>query len=222
MVKKFFIAGTDTEVGKTYVSNCLLKTFNKVKKSTIGFKPIASGGYRKDGIVVNEDALQLIDNSSIKLPYQQVNPFSFIEEAAPHIASEKNNIVVNLEFMTKNITNSINQVSPDVAIIEGAGGWHTPINAKQSLSDFVKLMDLPVVLVVGIRLGCLNHSLLTVEAIKNSGIKLKGWVANIINPEIEYLQENIDTLKERIWEPMIGVVPYNEPEKANLNICALL
>src|SRR5262249_50518062 len=150
---KVFITGTDTNVGKTYVSTGLLKAFNQLGYSTLGLKPIASGCDWIDGKLRNSDALALQQASSLKLDYEQINPFAFEPPIAPHIAGNK----LGLRLDVKNLTDALQptlELNADIQIIEGAGGWHVPLNDRESMADLVKHLNLPVILIVGIKLGC--------------------------------------------------------------------
>ncbi len=206
-MRKFFVTGTDTEVGKTYVSSLLLEQFNKQGLSTIGLKPIASGAELISGQLQNEDALILQKKASIELPYQAINPFVFAPPIAPHIAAEKSGKTLSVAKMIDHV-NSISAKNPDVLLIEGAGGWYVPLNENETLADFVKTYGCSVIMVVGMRLGCINHSLLTYEAIKNSGVAIEGWVANFIDPDMCSRYENLETLKKLLPIKLLHEVPY--------------
>lgn len=193
-MRKIFITGTDTNIGKTYVSVKLLEEFNNSGMKTIALKPVATGCSNGK----NDDAILLQKHSSIQLDYSLVNPFAFTPAISPNIASS--NLTV------KNIWNSLQkplQMAADICIIEGIGGWFTPINAKETMADLVKEFDddIEIILVVGIRLGCLNHALLSCNAID----KLSGWIANVIDPDMEAIKENIDTLRQYIKAPCLKV-----------------
>jgi dethiobiotin synthetase len=201
---KFFITGTDTEIGKTYVSVALLKMFNKLGKSTIGAKPVSTGGFMQDNTIMNHDALALWQNSSIQLPYHKINPFSFLPPISPNIAS-------NGQLTAQDILTTLSTVlthKADITIIEGIGGWYTPINNTETMATFVKQANLPVIMVVGIRLGCLNHAILTYCAIKESSLMIKGWIANCVDPGMISGDDNIATLEEHISAPLLGVIGY--------------
>jgi len=204
MTKRFFITGTDTEVGKTYVSCELLKHYNNKNLSTVALKPIASGC---NDNMQNADALLLQENSSIKLSYDQVNPFAFKEPIAPHIAAQKTGVELSSNNIIESIKPQLN-TSSDVIIIEGAGGWDVPLNHQETYSSVVKALDLNVILVVGMKLGCINHAILSAKAILNDDVRLVGWIANCIDPEMSCLNENIDTLKAMLAVPCLGVIKY--------------
>lgn len=195
MTKTFFITGTDTDVGKTFVSVAMINEYNKQNLKTFGIKLIASGCHKnKEGVLVNDDALALQQVASIKRPYNIVNPFAFKQPIAPHLAGgplHKDEVIIKLQ--------SSLQAEADINIIEGAGGWSVPLNEESLISDVIVALKIPVILVVGMRLGCINHAILSANAIINSGAILKGWVANCIDPDMLALHENIETLKQ--WLP---------------------
>jgi dethiobiotin synthetase len=193
MTKRFFITGTDTGVGKTYTAAKLLTDFNQQGLSTVACKPVASGCEMTTDGLRNSDALILQKTASIKLPYNEVNPIAFAQPIAPHIAAAKVNQKLTVEKLIKSCQPVLNYKS-DILIIEGVGGWYVPLNAKETMADFVKTLDLSVILIVAIRLGCLNHALLTHHAITTSGVKYAGWIANRIEPKMLMLKENIETL----------------------------
>ncbi len=211
MAKPLFIAGTDTDVGKTLIAAGLLKAFAKKGLTTCALKPVAAGCEQKDGLLCNADALLLQETAAMKLPYSQVNPVARVESCAPHIAAglEGRRLqVARLEGFCRGVL----MRSAKVCVIEGAGGWRVPLNEREMMSDLVKALNAPVVLVVGMRLGCLNHALLTAEAILRDGLPLLGWVANCIDPEMPFLDENIATLKQALSAPCLGVIPHLRAE----------
>ncbi len=198
----YFITGTDTGVGKTTVSCALLHGFAEQGKSVAGFKPVAAG-YNPDE--KNCDAKALLATSTVPLRYEQVNPYCLREAIAPHIAAARENVHIELPRIVAAYRELASQA--DVVIVEGVGGFLVPLNELQNSADLARDFGLPVIVVVGIRLGCLNHALLTVRAIADYRLKCAGWVANAQHADMEALQENIDTLRERIAAPLLGVVP---------------
>lgn len=196
MTNAFFVTGTDTEVGKTHVSCLLLKQYAAKGLKVIGMKPIAAGCEWVNGEWVNEDVQKLIAASNVKAPLDLINPYCFKEPIAPHLAAEK--VGVTIEIQT--IVNAFKQLQTmaDVVIVEGAGGFLVPLNAKANMADLAIALGLPTILVVGLRLGCINHTLLTVEAIKARALVLHGWVANHIDPKMEVQQENILTITQQL------------------------
>jgi dethiobiotin synthetase len=217
-MKSIFITGTDTGVGKTFVSQLLLNQFNQLGLKTFGLKPIASGGkYNRYDQLENEDALILQKNSSIYQPYSIVNPIILNEPIAPHLAACHMNIVLTKSKLKKCILASL-QPDADINIIEGAGGWSVPLNYQELYSDVIAELNIPVVLVVGIKLGCLNHALLTYYNILQMKVALIGWIANCFSPSTLYSQENIDSLKQIIKHPCLGAVPYKSQFKSKINL----
>ncbi|MGI1680217.1 MAG: dethiobiotin synthase [Cellvibrionaceae bacterium] len=208
-MKKYFVTGTDTEVGKTFVTSSFLKLLSIENKKCFGLKPIASGCEKIDGKWMNEDALSLMKNSSIELSYDDVNPIALPEAIAPHLAAEKNNVAINVRAISEHCKKifKASESAADCIIVEGAGGWFVPLNNEETYADAVKELNLDVLLVVGIRLGCINHALLTEAAIKQSGLRLAGWVANTIDAGASNQQEIVQTLRQRINAPCLGVVP---------------
>lgn len=215
MRQSYFIIGTDTNVGKTYVASALVQHFVQLGFKAVGMKPIASGCELNEpselgttGELLNEDVTALSNASNVKAPSNIVNPYHFAPAIAPHIAAQQVGVEINLD----NIEAAYQQLSTlaDVVIVEGAGGFLVPLNQTQTLADLAVQLKLPIILVVGMKLGCINHALLTVEAIKVRGLTLAGWVANQIDPEMPMFAENLASLKERIVAPCLSVVRWQE------------
>ena len=204
MEQAYFITGTDTNIGKTWTGVALMHYFQGLGKSVIGLKPVASGCSVKDGMLVNADALLLQEHATIRLDYHSINPYAYDLPVSPHIAGKDN--PAKLEV----IVDSFNAIKDQAQIIlvEGAGGWYSPLNENQDNSDLAAALQLPVILVVGIRLGCLNHAKLTYQAIISSGIDCAGWIATCINPDELFIEDNIATLKKALASPLLGVLPY--------------
>jgi len=209
MKMKIFITGTDTNIGKTYISVGILQAFGALKLSTLGIKPLASCCKIINNKLYNEDALALKHASTLKLPYHKINPIAFAPAIAPNIAAEQINYHLNLDTLNKK-TIYAREYPADLCLMEGVGGWNVPLNNKETMADFVKTNNLPVILVVGIKLGCLNHALLTYQAIKNSQVPCIGWVANCIDPNMLFCQENITTLKTWLKIPLLATVGYQQ------------
>jgi dethiobiotin synthetase len=209
MSLKFFIAGTDTNAGKTYVSTQLLNYFNKRGYSTIGIKPVASGCFRQDGKLFNDDALALQAASSIKLDYDYINPVTLEPPVSPNIAAGLINLPLTASKLSDQCHYALNYPA-DVCIVEGAGGWHTPLNETETMADFVILQQLPVILVVGIRLGCINHAILTFNAMQQAKIRVIGWIANVIDPALQHADKVINTLQQHLSAPYLATVRYHE------------
>ena len=200
----FFVTGTDTDCGKTLISSALLTA---AKGETVGFKPVASGCTETEAGLRNSDALALMAASTIKLPYEDINPFAFLPAIAPHIAAEQTGVQLAPNRIAAMMKMS-EFVGADFCLIEGAGGWRLPLGDGHYLSEVVQMKQLPVILVVGMKLGCLNHALLTVEAIKADGLNIAGWVANQVDPDMAHPEENLATLKAAITAPFLGFVPH--------------
>lgn len=209
----FFVTGTDTEVGKTFVSAALLRAANDQGLKTLGLKPVAAGGEESAAGLRNEDALALMDAASVKLPYEQINPVCFKTPASPHIAAAIDSRRTSVSRLAGFCRGAMMQ-SYDFGLVEGAGGWRVPINERENLAQLAVTLELPVILVVGLRLGCLNHALLTAEAIRRDGLSLVGWVGNGIDPDMGYPQENIQTLKGALPAPCLGVIPHSSGIKS--------
>lgn len=208
MAKNFFVAGTDTDVGKTAIAAGLVAAANLQGLRTVGMKPIAAGCELTADGLRNEDALLLQSTMTQKMPYEQVNPVAFAEPIAPHIAAEKVSRQVTARQLVGFARGFMMQPA-DFRIIEGAGGWRVPLNHRETLADCVRELNIPVILVVGMKLGCLNHALLTAETIIRDGLPLAGWVANSLDATpMPYFEENIISLENRLAAPCLGKVPY--------------
>lgn len=204
--KAFFITGTDTDAGKTLVTTGLLVAAKNLGLTTAALKPVAAGCEQTNEGLRNSDALQLQAAMTASLPYEQINPIALKAAIAPHIAAQQEKRSLSSDRLTgfcRSVFNSAN-----VTLVEGAGGWRVPINPRETMADLAKNLQLPVILVVGMRLGCLNHALLTFEAIVRDGLQVAGWVANCIDGDMPALAENIDSLHTRLPVPCLGVVPH--------------
>ncbi|MDX1251354.1 MAG: dethiobiotin synthase [Gammaproteobacteria bacterium] len=206
MTRGFFITGTDTEVGKTWVAAVLLAALKARGHTTAAMKPVSAGCIETPEGLRNEDALILQRHATLALPYERINPYAFAPPIAPHIAAARIGQRIDIAPI-KTIFHSI-APQADYMIVEGAGGWRVPLNERETIADLAKALDLPVILVVGMRLGCINHALLSCESITGHGVKLAGWVANSILPDFAELEENIDTLRHRIDAPLLGTLPH--------------
>lgn len=189
-----FVTGTDTEIGKTWVSCRLLERAQAAGLSCYGLKPIAAGCEQYDGQWQNDDARALMAASSISLSYDEVNPLALRAAIAPHLAAAREQRQLSAERLAGYLRGTLNSHRADLVLIEGAGGWRVPLNLREPLSALPRLLELPVILVVGMRLGCINHALLTAEAIQRDGLTLAGWVANDLGKPMPQLAENIATL----------------------------
>jgi dethiobiotin synthetase len=201
----YFITGTDTGVGKTAVTLGLMAHLQAQGQIVAAMKPVASGCERTAAGLVNEDALQLQRQSSVALPYALVNPYAFEPPIAPHIAAARVGVTIAIDT----IRSAFDEIAgtADCVLVEGVGGWQVPLNDDETLVDLARALDLEVILVVGIRLGCLNHAMLTAESIVANGCAPSGWVANRLPPGAEYADENINALKSRLSLQFLGEVP---------------
>lgn len=205
--QSYFVIGTDTGVGKTYFSHRLIQHFVEQGHQTIGMKPIASGFEQlADGTWENEDVAQLCAASNVSAPMELINPFAFKPAIAPHIAAEEAGVAINLETVIT-AYQALSQQA-DVVIVEGAGGLMVPLNHTQTLLDMVKALKLPVILVVGMRLGCINHALLTMQVLHTHGVAIAGWVANQLDPAMSRYPENLETLQSLISEPLLDTLEW--------------
>ena len=204
--KGFFITGTDTSIGKSWCSAALIWKLQQQGHTVSGMKPVASGCIETAEGLRNEDALLLQQFSSNPIPYNELNPYSFKPAIAPHIAAERAGTYIDLEIIKQNFDSISNK--SDFTVVEGVGGWLVPLNSQQTVADLATILELPVIMVVGIRLGCINHALLTANQIQQSGNRLAGWIANPVDWEMGEQQSNIDTLAEMIDAPHLGTTPY--------------
>jgi dethiobiotin synthetase len=214
MTQAYFVVGTDTGVGKTLIASALIKHFVNLDLKTVGMKPVASGCDEVDGLYINDDVTALMQAGNVTAPLALVNPYRFIPAIAPHIAAKQAGITMDLDgiFAAYQQLRAI----ADVVIVEGAGGFLVPLNPNQTLADLAKKLNVPIILVVGMRLGCINHALLTVEAIRARGLLLEGWVANQVDPEMAMFEENLETLHQRIDAPCLSIVRYQQTPYFNI------
>jgi len=203
----YFVIGTDTDVGKTYIASALLKHFVRLGFKAVGMKPIASGCEISsifDSALVNADVLALTSASNVDAPLHLISPYRFAPAIAPHIAAEQVGIVMDVTVI-KQAYQQLSKLA-EVVIVEGAGGLLVPVNQNQTLADVAQALNLPIILVVGMRLGCINHALLTIASLEQRGLKLAGWIANQIDPQLPNFEENLASLKQRVEAPCLGVV----------------
>lgn len=213
-----FITGTDTDAGKTYVAVALLQGLKALGYRTVAQKPVAAG-VNESGF--NTDALQLQQHATEALSYQQVNPYCLKDAVAPHLAAAKAGLVIDAGRLSTELQ-KLQSLEADLVLVEGAGGWLLPLDEHSTMADWVTEQQLPVLLVVGMKLGCLNHALLTVREIQRSGLRLLGWVANCIDPDMAYQQENISYLQQSLAAPCLGVLPYQSEPELNTTLAAAL
>ena len=206
MLNSVFITGTDTGIGKTVYSRLLLHRLDVAGLRTAAMKPIASGAQLCDGELRNDDAVMIQQAANTTFPYKYCNPYCFAPAIAPHLAAKEAGIRIEVAVIQQAYAELGRQA--DFTVVEGVGGWLVPISHQQHLADLVEAMQLPVILVVGLRLGCINHALLTAENITRRGIKLAGWVANVIEPEMPYLRENVEAIAQRLPAPLLDVIDF--------------
>jgi dethiobiotin synthetase len=200
-----FVTGTDTEIGKTLVSAAILHKLAASGRRACGMKPVAAGAEMIDGELHNEDADMLRAAGNVHLPINITTPFMLKEPAAPHIAAALAGVTIEPVPILAAYTEI--HAASDAVVVEGVGGFRVPFNDDFDSADLATQLNLPVILVVGLRLGCISHALLTVEAIVARGLVLAGWVANTVAPDMRFMRENIDALEQRIPAPLLGHVP---------------
>jgi dethiobiotin synthetase len=205
-----FITGTDTEVGKTLVATALIRPLVQAGHRIAAMKPVAAGAEQTPGGPQNADAIGLRTAANVPAPYDVVNPYCLRLPASPHIAAASEGISIKLAP----IVQAFGQLTraSELVVVEGAGGWLAPINDRETMADIAVALDLPVILVVGLRLGCLNHALLTAQAMEARGITCAGWIGNHLQPRFDHAAENLATLEERLAAPLLDVMPFQAPE----------
>lgn len=204
----YFITGTDTDVGKTTVTAALLQRANQQGWRCFGVKPVSAGCQQDDaGVWQSSDAQQISAAASIALHPDLLAPIRLPLPVSPHLAAQAAGVNLSVSRLAGLVRGALSTPATHV-LIEGAGGWDVPINPRETLADLAKVLQFPVILVVGMRLGCLNHALLTARAIRQDGLQLAGWVANTIDPDMLLLDAQIETLQQRLNAPCLGVLPY--------------
>lgn len=200
-MKRYFITGTDTDCGKTYITAQLIQFF----KRSAAIKPVASGCQKTGQQLISADAQELARFCTLSL--EEINPWRFALPVSPHIAADKEQRILNLDDL---VTYCLDLQLPDIdtLFIEGAGGLIVPLNERETWVDFLKQTNIPVILVVGMKLGCINHALLTITALRAHHIKCAGWIANCLDPDMLALDENIATIEQHVSAPLLSVVPY--------------
>ncbi|MDD2659669.1 MAG: dethiobiotin synthase [Methylococcales bacterium] len=211
MEQGYFITGTDTNAGKTWATIALMRYFRRQGKTVAGMKPVAAGcsfpcpaSERRDDWLKNEDALLIQENASLPIDYDLINPYAYQLPVSPHIAGIDNPVKMAKIVESFNVLKEL----AEIVLVEGAGGWFTPLNDSEDISDLAKALALPVILVVAIRLGCINHAKLTWQAIQNLSIPCAGWIAVCVDPGMLKSDENIHTIKTALNVPLLGVLPY--------------
>ena len=202
----FFVTGTDTEVGKTLVSGALILKLREKGINAIGFKPVVAGTYtNSNGQVLNEDLETLRIASKLLPGALDLCPYVLDEPAAPHLVAAQGGLKLEMAIIMRAL--NVVQGQSDAVVVEGAGGFLTPLTDSNDLGDFAQQLGLPVILVIGMRLGCINHALLTLEAIKSRKLQIAGWIANSLSAEMPFLNENIKSLQSRVDAPFLGCIP---------------
>jgi len=204
--KAWFVTGTDTSVGKTLISSALVHGFAAQGMRSVGMKPVAAGCEWRDGELHNDDVAMLRAASNLPMARERINPYAFIPPIAPHIAAQQANTPILLDVLLQRFHDL--EAEAERVIVEGVGGFCVPLGETLDTADLAVALGLPVILVVGLRLGCLNHALLTQEAIVSRGLRLQGWVGNRIDPDMAMPQENIAALQQRLQAPCLGMVPW--------------
>jgi dethiobiotin synthetase len=214
----YFIAGTDTGVGKTRLTAGLLAAGRAAGLKVAGMKPVAAGAEWHDGRLFNADAAMIADVSGQNTPYEWLNPYCLPDAVSPHIAARRANVHIDIGV----ILASARQLSAgrQLLLIEGAGGWHTPISASESMADIACALGVPVLLVVGLKLGCLNHARLTLAAIRASGCRYAGWAGSQVDPDFEALQENCATLEQLLGAAPIAILTHQPDRSADARLLA--
>jgi dethiobiotin synthetase len=212
----YFVTGTDTGVGKTLIACALLHAFAARGLRVVGMKPVAAG---LDEHEHNADVTQLRSATNILASLGQINPYAFHHPIAPHIAARTVGIRIDLARIVTSFHELASQA--DVVIVEGIGGFKVPLNERQDMADLAQQLALPVVLVVGMRLGCLNHALLTAGAVRASGLRLAGWVANVLDETMPALYENVAALEERLHAPLLGIAGFQARPDARITAAQL-
>jgi len=215
MNKGYFVTGTDTGVGKTLISAALIHSLCEKGLRVSGMKPVASGCVRKNGGFRNEDADRLLEASNVDADYNLICPYRFLEPVAPHIAAKESGVDISIAHIAQCYRQLYS--CSDAVVVEGVGGWQVPINEKQTMSDVAAELALPVVIVVGGRLGCINHALLTAEGVLASGVSIAGWVFNQIDPDMQQLVAVKQSLISRMPGVLMADIPWQEnPDMGNI------
>jgi dethiobiotin synthetase len=204
--KGLFITGTDTGCGKTEFTLALMHRLQAEGLSVLGMKPVAAGAQRSDQGLRNEDALRIQEAGSVALPYELINPYVFAPAIAPHLAAAEAGARIEIEVI-ENCFAALSDFA-DVVLVEGVGGWRVPLSPQLEVADLPLALNLPVLLVVGLRLGCLNHALLSADGILESGAVLRAWVANALDPLMQRPEDNVLSLQQRIAAPLLTTLPF--------------
>jgi dethiobiotin synthetase len=208
MTRGVFVTGTDTGIGKSVAAATLLTVLNRAGRRAVGMKPVASGCRTTADGLRNEDAELLIAHSAGAPDYALVNPFALAEPVAPHLAAHDAGVEIGLDPIRAGF--AALSTNAECVVVEGVGGWAVPVSPALMQADLVRALRLPVILVVGLRLGCINHALLSARAITADGCALIGWIGNRIDPDMLRADDNLATLRERLPAPCLGVLPYSK------------
>jgi dethiobiotin synthetase len=212
MNNTYFVTGTDTDAGKTLATSALLGAARQRQLTTLGLKPIASGSEATPNGLRNRDALALQAQSFPPVDYPTINPWAFAPAIAPHLAALEAGAVLNVASVTQALNDTLTDTPRDLTLIEGAGGWRVPLNEEEDFSDLPRALGLPVILVVGLKLGCLNHARLTAEAIAADGLTLAGWVGSVVDSafadDSPRFAANVALLKRALPAPCLGIIPH--------------
>lgn len=209
-MKGFFITGTDTEIGKTFVTCLLMQRLVSEGYKVAGLKPIASGCEQTDTGLQNSDALAISSSANVDLLDSTVNRYRFRLAIAPHIAAEQDGTRLSLDSVYQDLLTASELA--DFVFVEGVGGWNVPLGDNVSVADLASRLALPVIVVVGIRLGCINHALLTINSVRQTGIPIAGWIANRCEPQADAIDDNIKSIQQRVPEPMLADIAYGQQE----------
>jgi len=205
-MKRWFITGTDTEIGKTYAACALIRHLAGQGFSVAAMKPVASGCQKTGAGLRNDDALNLMAAANVSVPYEVVNPFAYEPAIAPHIAAERAGQPIDVD----KISALAQTIEADYLVIEGVGGWCVPLGGGRLLAELAKAVADEVIIVVGMRLGCINHALLTAAQVERDGLPLKGWIANHVDPDMQVQAENLETLQTLMQAQLLGVLPWSD------------
>lgn len=202
---QYFVTGTDTEIGKTLISSALLHALVKRGVRAAGIKPIAAGAEFRGGVMHHDDVDRLNAASSVRLPKELTAPYLLREAVAPHRAAALEGVSIDAEYILSSVARAAELA--DALVIEGIGGFRVPLSDNFDTADLAQQLGLPVILVVGLRLGCINHALLTADAIAARGLTLAGWIANLVDPQMRHAEASLEALRARLKAPLLGYVP---------------
>jgi len=216
MSKGLFITATDTDMGKTTIALALIQNLKRAGFSVTAFKPVAAGCNNTANGLRNPDALKLQASSSLDVDYALLNPYAYEPPIAPHIAAENTQQPIKIDTI-KQCYEKIRPLA-DWTIVEGAGGWLVPINNQQTMADVALALDIPVIVVVGMKLGCINHTLLTFDSIKQHGCQITGWIANTLDPNMNNFDDNLTFLEHKLPAPLLATIPYLQTTDKRFNV----